>query len=240
MFSLAIAILLLSSSCFAAGPLAVPLGTAANYAILAKAGITAGQKCAITGDIGVSPAAATSMTGFGLILSSDGTYSTSTQVKGKVYAADYASPTPARLTAAIGDMGTAYTNASTRGNPNYSELANGFIGGRTLTPGLYKWTSAVTINGSLTISGHATDTWIFQLAGTLNIADKQAVVLSGGASAANIVWAVAGAVTLGVNSAFEGIILGKTGITMQTNSTINGRLLAQTAVVLGMATVTGA
>lgn len=74
----------------------------------------------------------------------------------------------------------------------------------------------------------------------MNSASASKVILSGGATAANVVWAVAGAVTLGTNSAFEGVILGKTGITMQTNSTINGMLFAQTAVALGKATVTRA
>ncbi|KZP03052.1 hypothetical protein FIBSPDRAFT_905310, partial [Athelia psychrophila] len=112
------------------------------------------------------------------------------------------------------------------------------IGGLTLAPGLYKWTSGVSIGTSVTLSGLATDTWIFQIAGGLTIASAQAVVLAGGASPANIVWVVAGAVTLGTTSVFQGTILGATSITLQTGSSINGRLLAQTAVALQVATVT--
>jgi hypothetical protein len=74
------------------------------------------------GNIGVSPAAATSITGCHLIISSDGTYSTSTQVTGRCYAANYAAPTPAYLTQAIADMGTAYKNGgpSVLKPPNYT------------------------------------------------------------------------------------------------------------------------
>ena len=64
------------------------------------------------------------------------------------------------------------------------------------------------------------------------------IILSGGAQAKNIYWQVADAVTLGTTSHFEGIVLGMTGINMLTGATINGRMLAQTAVTLQMNTVT--
>ena len=64
------------------------------------------------------------------------------------------------------------------------------------------------------------------------------ITLAGGAQAKNIFWQVADAVTLGTTSHFEGIILGQTGINLQTGATINGRMLAQTAVTLQMNTVT--
>ncbi|KZP03131.1 antifreeze protein [Athelia psychrophila] len=238
MASLAIAILFLTNGCLAAGPLAVPLGTAANFAIVAESGISTVPKSVITGDISVSPGPSTALTGFTLALSADGTYSTSTQVTGHVYASSYTSPTPTTLVAAVSDVVTAYNNASGRVNPDHTNLGSGGIGGLTLAPGLYKWTTGVNIASAVTISGLATDTWIFQISGGLTIAHAQAVILSGGASAANIVWVVAGAVSLGTSSAFEGIILGATSITLQTGSSINGRLLAQKAVALQAATVT--
>ncbi|KZP10298.1 fungal antifreeze protein exerts hyperactivity By constructing an inequable beta-helix [Athelia psychrophila] len=236
--SFAIAILILSNSCLAAGPVAVPLGTAANYAILAETGITNVPTSAVTGNIGLSPAAATLITGFALTISADGTYSTSSQITGRAYAASYASPTPSTLTTAISDLVTAYNNAAGRTSPDHTNLASGAIGGLTLAPGLYKWTSGVSIGSSITISGASTDTWIFQVAGTLTIANGKSVILSGGASPANIVWVVAGAATFGTTSVFKGVVLGAAGITLNTGSTINGRLLAQTAVALQSATVT--
>ncbi|KZP10300.1 antifreeze protein [Athelia psychrophila] len=217
----AIAILFFSNSCLAAGPVAVPLGTAVNCVILAKSGITDVPTSHITGT-----------------LSADGTYSTSSQITGRAYAASYASPTPSTLTTAISDLVTAYNNAAGRTSPDHTNLASGAIGGLTLAPGLYKWTSGVSIGSSVTISGASTDTWIFQVAGTLTIANGKSVILSGGASPANIVWVVAGAATFGTTSVFKGIVLGATGITLNTGSTINGRLLAQTAVALQSATVT--
>jgi hypothetical protein len=61
------------------------------------------------------------------------------------------------------------------------------------------------------------------------------VILSGGAQAKNIFWQVAGQVTLGTTSHFEGIVLCQTQIAMKTSSTMNGRLLAQSQVTLDKA-----
>jgi hypothetical protein len=135
-------------------------------------------------------------------------------------------------------MQTAYTDAAGRSRPNYLNLGAGNIGGKTLRPGLYKWTSAVVIPTDVTISGGPTDVWIFQIAGTLIMSSAVKITLTGGALAKNIFWQASGAVTLGTTSHFEGIILGKTGINLQTGATINGRLLAQTAVTLQMNGVT--
>src|SRR3954468_20053743 len=121
------------------GPAPVALGSASNYVILAKSATSTVPTSAITGNIGLSPAAASFVTGFSLVLSSGGAFSTSTQVTGNVYASDYAVPTPANLTTAVGDMQTAYTNAAGRPTPDHSELASGNIGGLTLPAGLYKW-----------------------------------------------------------------------------------------------------
>jgi cytoskeletal protein CcmA (bactofilin family) len=81
------------------------------------------------------------------------------------------------------------------------------------------------------------DVFIFQVAGTLTMASAVKVILTGGVQAKNIYWVAAGAVTLGTTSHFEGNILGKTGINLQTGATMNGRMLAQTAVTLEMNTV---
>jgi hypothetical protein len=142
------------------------------------------------------------------------------------------------LTSAVSDMQTAYTDAAGRINPDFLNLGAGTIGGLTLTPGLYKWTSPVNIPTDIAIAGGPDDVWIFQVAGTLKMSSAVRVTLSGGAQAKNIYWQVAGAVTFGTTSHFEGNILGQTGINLQTGGSINGRLLAQTAVTLQMNTVT--
>jgi hypothetical protein len=172
----------------------IDLGTAENFVLLAKSGITTTGTTHITGNIGVSPIDSTAMTGFGLILDSSGTFSTSALVTGKIYAADYAVPTPANMTTAISDMQTAYVEAAGRAIPDYTELYAGDISGRTLVPGLYKWGTGVLItNAGVTISGGANDVWIFQIAGDLTVNNGAIVTLSGGAQAKNIFWQVAAA-----------------------------------------------
>ena len=221
-----------------AGPAPVPLGTAANFAILAKTGISTVPASVITGDIGVSPAAESYMTGFSQTNHTG--YATSPQLAAGsyMYAANMAPPTPAKMTTAIADMQTAYTDAAGRPTPDFTNLATGTLSGLTLVPGLYKWTTGVAITGNITISGGANDVWIFQVAGTLNEGNGVSVTLGGAAQAKNIFWQVSGAVTLGTTSHFKGNILGKTGITLQTGANMNGRALAQTLVALQQATVT--
>ena len=89
--------LLFATSATAAGPTPVNLRTAGEFVILTETGVTTTGTTAVVGDIGVSPIVATSMTGFGLIADSTNTFSTSSLVTGKIYAADYAPPTPTKL-----------------------------------------------------------------------------------------------------------------------------------------------
>ena len=221
-----------------AAQLPVPLGTSANFAIVAKSGISTTGTTSIVGDIGVSPIAATAITGFGLIMDSSNQFSKSSLVNGKVYAANYAVPTPANMTVAVSDMQTAYTNAAGRTLPTATELGAGNIAGMTLAPGLYKWSTGLNIPSNVTLSGGANDVWIFQIAGNLTLGNGAHVILSGGAKASNIFWQVAGQTTLGTTSVFNGTILCQTLIAMNTGATLNGRALAQTAVTLNAATIT--
>jgi hypothetical protein len=229
----------LVSAAIASGPTPVNLGTAGNFAILAKTGISTTGVTAITGDLGVSPVAATFVTGFGLIMDASGTYSTSSLVTGKIYASDYTTPTPSKMTTAISDMQTAYTNAAGRTLPDYTELYAGDVTGKTLTPGLYKWGTGVQVSaGGVSISGSATDVWIFQIAQNLTVANAAIVTLSGGAKSSNIFWQVAGQVTIGTTAQMKGIILCQTQIAMNSSATLDGRALAQTAVTFIANTVT--
>ena len=215
---------------------AVQLGTAGNYVILAKAAINNSSTSAVIGDLGLSPAATSYITGFAL---TDATgYATSSQVTGKVYAADMAVPTPTNMTTAVNDMLTAYNDAAGRPSPDFTELATGNIGGKTLTPGLYKWTSTVTMPSDVNITGGANDVWIFQISGDLSMSSAVRINLSGGAQAKNIFWQIAGQATLGTTSHFEGVLLSMTGITLQTGASFKGRALAQTAVILDANNVT--
>ena len=215
---------------------AVDLGTAGTFAILAKSGISNTGTTTIVGNIGVSPIGATGITGFGLVLDASNVFSTSTLVTGQVFASDYSPPTPANLTTAVSDMETAYTDAAGRA-ASVTELGAGNIGGMTLAPGVYSWSTGLTIPTDVTLAGGATGVWIFQIAGTLDISSGKRVILRGGAQAKNIFWQVAGQTTLGTTSQFKGVILDQTAIVMNTGATLDGRALAQTAVTLDSNTV---
>ncbi len=214
----------------------VSLATAGNYVILAESAISTVPPSVVTGDLGISPMAATFITQFSLIADSTNVFSTSTQVTGKIYAADYAAPTPANLTAAVSDMLLAFSDAAGRA-PDVTELGAGTIGGMTLSSGVYQWSSAVLIPTDLTLNGSATAVWIFQIAQNLTLSSAVQVHLTGGALAKNVFWEVAGSVDLGTTSHIEGVILCQTMINLRTGASINGRLLAQTAVSLDASTV---
>ncbi|MDO8733697.1 MAG: ice-binding family protein [Elusimicrobiota bacterium] len=221
-----------------AGPSPVNLGTAGDYVILTKSGISTVPTSAITGNIGVSPIDQTAITGFSETADASNTFSTASQVTGRIYAADYTEPTPTNLTTAVSNMETAYTDAAGRALPDFTELGAGEIGGLTLVPGLYKWGTNVLITTDVTLSGGPNDVWIFQISGGITQASAAKVILTGGALPKNIFWQTFGAVEIGTTAQFNGVILTQTAINMRTGATVNGRLLAQTAVTLDQNTVT--
>jgi uncharacterized repeat protein (TIGR02543 family) len=222
------------------GPGAIDLGLAGNFTILTKSGISTTGITSVTGDIGVSPAAATAITGFGLIMDANGQASHTPIVTGKVYASDYSAPTPSNMTTAVNDMQTAYTTANNLVVPApIVDLFAGDISGKILPAGLYKWGTGVLItNQGVTLTGGANDTWVFQIAQNLTVNNNAKITLLGGAQAKNIFWIVAGQATLGTGVDFSGIILSKTLISLNTGAKVTGKLLAQTAVTLNASTVT--
>jgi hypothetical protein len=212
------------------GIAAVDLRTITGFVILSKTGVTDVSPSAIRGDVGSSP-----ITGAAIGL-------TMAEVSGSIYAVDAFGPSgslnlPDLLTIAVADMELAYADAKGRINPDFNELGNGEIGSMTLTPGLYTWSSALNISTDVTLSGSATDVWIFQVAQTLDLAPAKMVTLAGGALAKNVFWQVAGAVTIGTTATMEGTILGFTSIAMNTGATLHGRAMAQTAVTLQQSTL---
>ena len=210
----------------------VDLGTAGNYVVLAQTGVSTTGNTSIDGNIGLSPAARTYLTGFSETMDPAGRFATTPMVTGKLYAANLADPTPAELTTAVGDMGTAFTDAAGRTLPDFTEVGSGNINGKTLVPGLYKWGTGVNLPVAVTIAGSATDVWIFQIAQDLTVANGAIVTLTGGAQAKNIFWQVSGQVTIGTTADFKGIILCQTLIAIKTGALFNGRALAQTAVTI--------
>jgi hypothetical protein len=207
----------------------------------------------ITGNIVVSPIAATAITGFDLIMDSGGEFSKSTQVSGQCFASDYAAPIPTHLTSAVGAMGTAYSDAEGRPNTKAAtiNLGGGLLGGvfggaaYPLTPSVYTFGTGVSIGEEIFFEGTGlgtgeggTDVFVIQMTGSFLQAANTQVTLRNGALAKNIIWQVSGAVEVGAGAHLEGIVLVKTDALFKTGSSLNGRVLAQTACNLQMATIT--
>jgi predicted acyltransferase (DUF342 family) len=221
-------------------PEPVNLGAAAKFAVLAGSKVSDVPTSAVTGDVGLYPAAGSYITGFGL-----------TEVTGTIYASDATYPTAnvavidaAGLLAAKGDLTIAYNDAAGRTpvptgtflNPNNGSAD---IGGQTLVAGLYKFTSSALISTNVHLSGSATDVWIFQITSNLNVSDYVQVILDGDAKASNIFWQVGSSAALGTYTVFKGTIMADQSITLGTGATVEGRLLASSAAVtLDMNTVT--
>jgi hypothetical protein len=230
----------------------VNLGTAGDYVILAKTGISTVPQSVITGDIAVSPIAASAITGFTLELDSssesfsvDKSEQLGTDSVAK--ASDYKGDTPSDLTTAVSNMEAAYTDAAGRPNDDAARinLGSGEIGGESLSPGVYTFGTDITITSDVTFVGTgtvtapvATDIFIIQTTGDIKQASATAVHLTKGAKAENIFWQVAGKVEVGANAHMEGILLVKTAVTFVTESSLTGRVLTQTACNLQKATIT--
>jgi hypothetical protein len=226
----------------ASGPMPVNLLTAGDFVILTKTGITNVPTSTITGNIGASPITAAAMDNIscseitGTIYGANAAYTGS----GDVTCFEGTGPDNTLVANGVLDMGTAYRDAAGRTNPDFTELHAGDISGQTLVPGLYKWGTNVLINTDTTLNGNANDVWIFQISGNVIQAANTSVLLTGGALAKNVFWQVAGGagVALDTDATFEGVVLAAKKITLNNGTTVNGRLLSQTAVTLIMNTIT--
>jgi hypothetical protein len=192
----------------------VALGAASSYAILAFNTVTNVNNpgTMVNGDLGISPGAA--LVGF-----------PPGQVNGLVHAGD------AVAAAAKAALLAAYNDAAGRLNP---AVLPADISGLTFSPGLYNnSTSVMHSSGNCTLDakGNSNAVFIFQMGSTLTTNAATQIVLSGGAKATNVFWAVGTSATLGTNSIFKGTILAATAITMQTGAVLEGRVLAQAAAV---------
>jgi hypothetical protein len=166
----------------------------------------------ISGDLGVSPG--TAVTGF-----------PPGQVNnGAQHVAD-----PVALQAQT-DLTTGYNDAAGR-TPATSVSSD--LGGQTLAPGVYKAASALGLTGTVTLDGQSDPNavFIFQAGSTLITASSSTVKLIGGAQACNVFWQVGSSATLGTDTTFVGSILALTSVTVQTHTTVAGRVLARNGQV---------
>ena len=220
------------------GPGIVDLKSAADFTVLSKTGISTIGVTSITGNIGVSPAMATGLTGFSLIMDATNQFSTSLYVIGKVYASDYTLAPPSKMTTAVSDMESAFTAANGMTTTVIVDKGAGNISGMTLAPGLYKWSTGLLItNQGVTLSGGPNDTWVFQIAQGLTVDNTAIIHLTGGAQAKNIFWITAKDAVIGSDVIFSGNILSQTLISLNTRAKVTGRLLAQSAVTLNTSIV---
>ncbi|MDZ7661823.1 ice-binding family protein [Thiohalophilus sp.] len=225
-----------------AGPDPVLLGTAGDFVILTKTGITNVPPSPITGNIGASPITAAAMDDVTCAEMTDTIYGADNAYTGSgdtsCFLGDSAANT--RVDNAVLDMGIAYTDAAGRSSPDFTELHAGDLSGQTLEPGLYKWGTGVLISTDMTFDGDPNDVWILQVAGDLTVASGASMTLAGGAEAKNIFWQIGGSsgAIINTDAHVSGILLAEKAITLATGTSVDGRLLSQTEVTLQQNDVT--
>jgi len=212
-FAVAAAAACLSAAVPAAAQTAPPLGTAQSFAVLGGSTVTNTGPSVITGDLGVSPGSA--VTGF----------PPGSVVSGTIHAAD------AVAAAAESSVTTAYNNLA--GQACTQDLTGQDLGGKTLTAGVYCFSTSAQLTGILTLNaqGNANAVFIFKIGSTLTTASGASVLITNGGSVCNVFWQVGSSATLGTTTAFGGNILALTSITLNTGASITGRALARNGAV---------
>lgn len=195
-------------------PAAPSLGRAGSFAVLGGSTVTSTGATAITGDLGVS-SPGLSVTGF-----PPGTISGTQRV------GDPAANQAQR------DAQTAYNALA--GRTCNTPLTGQDLGGKSLAPGVYCFTSSAQLTGQLVLDarGHSTGIWVFQIASTLTTASNASVIMTKSGRPGNVFWQVGSAATLGTGTTFAGNILAYSSITMNTGARLSGRALARAAVTL--------
>jgi len=188
------------------------LGSAQGFAVLGGSTVTNTGATTVTGDLGVSPG--TAVTGF-----PPGT------VNGTTHAGD------AVALQAQSDVTTAYNNLA--GQTLDVDLTGTDLGGLTLTPGVYRFSSSAQLTGLLTLNaqGNADAVWVFQIGSTLTTATNSSVLVINSGQNCNVFWQVGSSATLGTTTTFVGNILALTSITLNTGASVSGRALARNGAV---------
>src|SRR6202011_5162860 len=206
------------------------LGTVASFAVLGASTVTntgtsiLSGTAANPGNLGVSPGSA--ITGFppGILTGPGAT----------IHANDAVA-----IQAQI-DLTTAYNNLA--GRPTTVNLTGQNLGGLTLIPGVYNFSSSAQLTGVLNLNGlgNPNSIFIFNIASSLTTASASVVSLINGAQGGNVFWRIGSSATLGTTTSFAGDILAQASITLNTGSRITcGAAWARTgAVTLDTNTIT--
>ncbi len=197
---------------WASAATAPPLGTTQTFAVLGGSTVTNTGSSIITGDLGVSPGSA--ITGFppGIVI-------------GTIHAAD------AVALQAQSDLVVAYNDVA--GQACGTDLTGQDLGGMTLTPDAYCYSTSAQLTGTLTLDaqGDPNAVFVFQIGSTLTTATSAVVQVINGGSDCNVFWQVGVSATLGTGTTFAGNILALTTITLTTSATASGRVLARNGAV---------
>jgi hypothetical protein len=189
------------------------LGSAQSFAVLGGSTVTNTGSSIVTGDVGVSPGSA--VTGFppGLVVS------------GTIHAAD------AVALSAQNSAVTAYNALAAQACT--ADLTGQDLGGLTLTPGVYCFSSTAFLTGTLTLNaqGNPAAVFIFRVGTALTTASGSIVSVINGGSTCNVFWQIATSATLGTTSSFGGNILALASITLTTGANLSGRALARSGAV---------
>ena len=189
------------------------LGSAASFAVLAGSTITNTGASTIVGDVGVSP-------GIQITGLPPGQPTGGTSHAGDVVAAQ-----------AQADLTTAYNYFA--GMPCTTTMSGVDLGGKTLTPGVYCFSSSAQLTGILNLDalGDTAAVFVFQIASALTVANGSSMILSNGAQGRHVWWQVGSSATLGLTTAMTGNVLAYTSITLNTGASLTGRALAQGGAV---------
>jgi hypothetical protein len=195
----------------------VPMGTAANYSVLAASTVTNTGPSVLHGSLGLSPGS--SISGFA-----------QPGGPGTVVPPAVIDRTNGAAAQARSDLTAAYLNAA--GRPG-ATIETSDLGGLNLTEGLYSAASKgpLGLTGTLTLNGGADAVFIFQTDSTLITDSASTVSLVGGVTACNVFWQVGSSATLGTGSNFVGNILALTSVTVTSGVTVEGRALARNGAV---------
>jgi hypothetical protein len=199
----------------AANAAPVNLATARPFVVLGGAGVTNTGPSVLNGDLGVTPG--TSLSGFGA----------PAVVNGATHAND------AVAAQAQADLTTAYNVAAGQPIAPGNELTGVDLGGLTLSPGAYGYSTSAQLTGQLTLDAHGDPNaqFVFVIGSTLTTASASSVVLTNGASPCNVFWKIGSSATFGSGTAFEGNVMALTSISLNSGVTVLGRALARNGEV---------